>query len=293
VFELSDQVVEQIIFAMEDQERATVVDLETGEVLPAGEGTGSDRVPPPIWSSREGYRVMEVFISTLRIPTARRELAAALSRGRGVFKSFKAALAEHPDLERAFRDYKARVMRRSIAVWYDDLLEARGLERLGPEPPETEDLLATDLEIRVVAYDEARELLEPLIEEAEAAAVEYLPASLVVFEIEGLRAEFEEENDALCALADDGEGGLLGAAVSFRVISAEGSFGRVVFLFVRDGFRRMGLGSSLLSALSKRYVTEGIRLLVLDSGLVPGEFAEGLSTHGYKAYGVRTVIRLE
>ena len=41
MFELSDQIVEQILFAMEDQENASVVDIETGEVLPAQEERNS------------------------------------------------------------------------------------------------------------------------------------------------------------------------------------------------------------------------------------------------------------
>jgi len=64
----------------------------------------------------------------------------------GACCAFKAALAEHQELERAFRDFKIRGMRRIIVTWYDDLREARGLERLGPEPEDTDELLSSDIE---------------------------------------------------------------------------------------------------------------------------------------------------
>ena len=48
-----------------------------------------------------------------------------------MFKAFKAVLAENEELERAFRDFKIRAMRRTIAIWYDDLREARGTRAPG------------------------------------------------------------------------------------------------------------------------------------------------------------------
>ena len=172
MFELSEKTVEQIAFAMEDQEHASVVDLESGEVLPAEGYEGPDYAEAPTWSSREGFKLMEDFLASVRQPSVRRELSAALARGRGVFKAFKAVLAEREDVERSFRDFKMRAMRLAIANWYDDLREARGLERLGPEPEEVDELLTSDLDIRILGLDEARSLLLPLIDEAEEEGIE-------------------------------------------------------------------------------------------------------------------------
>ena len=183
MFELSDQIVEQILFAMEDQENASVVDIETGEVLPAQEGT--EFVSPPSWSSREGFRLMEDFLAMVRQPSARRDLGEALARGRGVFKAFKAALLAHPDVERAFRDFKTRAMRRNIVGWYEDLREARGLERLGPEPEDTDDLIASDLQLHLVSYRRRpAAMVHSLIDEAEAEPMEYLPSVVTRFEFD-------------------------------------------------------------------------------------------------------------
>ena len=225
MFELSEKTVEQIVFAMEDQEHASVVDLESGEVLPAEGLSGELYAEAPTWSSRDGFRLMEEFLASVRQPSARRELSAALARGRGVFKAFKAVLAEHQELERAFRDFKIRAMRLTIANWYDDLREARGLERLGPEPEDVGELLSSDIDIRILPLGEARRFLEPLVDRAEEESGETLPGALAAFEMGRLRSDIASASDALCAVADDGEGGALGCALGLRTSSASAASG--------------------------------------------------------------------
>lgn len=320
MFDLNDKAIEEIVFAMEDQERAMVVDLETGHVLPSAAAISSlaisegddasevdpelvqadeagaigDRyVPPPRWSSRDGFKLMEDFLVLVRQPTVRRELQAALSRGRGVFKTFKAVLAAHEDVERAFREYKLRAMRRPISEWYDDQREALGLSRLGPEPEETEDLLESDFEVRVVALHEARIALRELIRVAAEDALSILPAALATYEIERLVDSIESEGDGACAMVDDGEGGAIGAAFALRVFGGDRSLGKIVFVYVKDGFRRLGLGSTLLEALANHFSAEGTSILVLDSALMPAEYGSRLLSLGYSAYGAKAFARPE
>jgi GNAT superfamily N-acetyltransferase len=293
LFDLTEKAVEQIVFAMEDQERKSVVDLETGDLMPA-EGLGGERyAAPPTWSSREGFKLMEDFLASVRQPSARRELSAALARGRGVFKAFKAALAQREDLERAFRDFKIKAMRRTIATWYDDLREARGLERLGPEPEDTNELLASDLNIRIVGMAEGRSLVEPLIDEVEEECLDYLPEPLAAFEIDRLREDIESEGDAVVAIADDGEGGAMGAALAFRDAVGERALGRISFAFVKRDFRRMGLGATLIENLAASLRSEGILYLVIDSPFLPPEMGGALAALGFKPYGLRTLSRLD
>jgi GNAT superfamily N-acetyltransferase len=291
VFELSEKVVEQIVFAMEDQERKFVVDLETGDVVPFEGHGGEGYATPPIWSSREGFKLMEDFLASVRQPSARRSLSAALSRGRGVFKAFKAALAENEELERAFRDFKIRAMRRTIGMWNDDLREARGLERLGPEPEDIDELVLSDLDIGILGLGEAKPYLDALLLEAEDESIEHLPGPLAAFELARLRDEMAAAVDALCAVAYDGEGGALGAALGYRTIVGDRGFGRITFLMVKRDFRRMGLGKTLLEALTAAFEKDGIRLLVLDSALLPPDFGQGLERVGYESYGLRALAK--
>jgi len=310
VFELNDRIVEDIIFAMEDQGHDMVIDLESGQVVPLGaveaedadegldeglaDGASPDRyVSPPGWTSREGFKLMEGFLALVRQPTIRRELQAALSKGRGVFKNFKAALAEHEDIERAFRDYKTKHMGRVIASWYDDLREAQGLARLGPEPEDTRDLLASDFEIRLAPLAESRTVALELLRAAAEEALASLPAPLVEYEESRLADELEGGREGLCAVIDDGEGGALGAAVAFKLRAAERGLGRVAFLWVREGFRRIGLGRALLEAIAKSLEAEGIAVILVDSGLLPAGYGGRLPSLGYSAYGTRAFARTE
>jgi ribosomal protein S18 acetylase RimI-like enzyme len=206
-----------------------------------------------------------------------------------VFKAFKAVLAEHEELERAFRDFKIRAMRRTIAIWHDDLREARGLERLGPEPEDTDELVLSDLEIDILDITEARDLVLSLIAEAEDESAEYLPGPIAAYEIGRLRSELDGSPDAMCAIAGDGEGGALGAALGFRTVVGDRGFGRIAFLMVKRDFRRMGLGSTLLGALAKAFAEEGMSLVALDSALLPQDFGQSLEALGFKSYGLRTL----
>jgi GNAT superfamily N-acetyltransferase len=291
VFELCEKIVEQVVFAMEDQERESVVDLESGEVLAAEGHSGEGFAKPPVWSSREGFKLMEDFLASVKQPSARRSLSAALSRGRGVFKAFKAALAENQELERAFRDFKIRAMRRTIAVWYDDLREARGLERLGPEPDDTDELVLSDLDIGILGLEAAKAYLIPLLLEAEEESIEYLPGPLAAFEMRRLRAELDTAEDALCAIAYDGEGGALGVALGFRTVQGERGFGRIVFLMVKREFRRMGLGKTLLESLMKAFAKDGLPLVTLESAFLPADFGSGLEPLGFRNFGLRALSR--
>jgi ribosomal protein S18 acetylase RimI-like enzyme len=291
LFDLTEKAIEQIVFAMEDQERKTVVDLESGEVLSAEGHSGELFAKPPVWSSREGFKLMEDFLASVRQPSARTALSSALSRGRGVFKAFKAVLAERQDLERAFRDFKIRAMRRTIAEWYDELREIRGLERLGPEPEDTGELVLSDLDIDIIGLEKARKYILSLLDECEEECTESIPAPLVAYEGGRIRSELATTADALCSIAYDGEGGALGAALGFRTIVGERGLGRVVFLMVQKEFRRMGLGRTLLEALTKAFAAEGMPLVILDSALLPPDFGRGLESLGYEPYGLRMLTR--
>jgi GNAT superfamily N-acetyltransferase len=106
---------------------------------------------------------MEQFAALYREPRVREELRAALDQGRGVFRAFKNTLARNPEAERRWHTFKERELRRRVLAWYDDLRISWGLERLGPEPEETEELLLEDFRFRPPAGgdDEAAAALRP------------------------------------------------------------------------------------------------------------------------------------
>ena len=74
-------------------------------------------------------------------------------------------------------------------------------------------------------------------------------------------------------------------------MAGERGFGRIVFLWVKRDFRRMGLGATLLGALAKAFAAEGISLVSLDSALLPPELGQSLESLGFKTYGLRALSR--
>jgi GNAT superfamily N-acetyltransferase len=166
-FTLNSELVEQIIFAMEDQQNAYYVHRDTGELLreeeieeeieeeerPGGETAAEEEdpfVPIPEWRPVDGFLMMEKFVARLRNPLLRDQLKDALASGRGVFRKFKDILKTSPEVERLWFSFKERELRRVVWQWYNDNRELSGLERLEEEPqPEEslEDLLAADFAI--------------------------------------------------------------------------------------------------------------------------------------------------
>jgi ribosomal protein S18 acetylase RimI-like enzyme len=157
-FELTEALIDDILFSMEDQEGNFFIDTLEGVVrggeefsyhMPDPEPEGEERyISIPEWDSSDGFRLMERFAAQLRNPIIRGELSAALNRGKGVFRGFKDILGRHPETERHWFAYKEREMKREILRWYNGLREEWGLERIGGEPEETGDLILEDFRFR-------------------------------------------------------------------------------------------------------------------------------------------------
>jgi GNAT superfamily N-acetyltransferase len=153
-FELTDALVDELLFCMEDQEGEFLVDTQEGVVIGPGAGfeardAGTDRcIPLPGWESSDGYRLMERFAAAFRNPLIRGELTGALNQGKGVFRAFKDTLARYPEVEKRWFAFKEREMKREILRWYNGLREEWGLARIGGEPEETGDLLLEDFRFR-------------------------------------------------------------------------------------------------------------------------------------------------
>lgn len=169
-FPITSDLLEQIIFAMENQSDVFYLDMRRAVIVPAGacggnspsasEGSGEtpdlisgDYLPLPPWTPADGYRLMERFVLSLKNPLYREALRECLSSGTGVFRRFKDTLKERPDIERLWFTFKNREMRRYISDWINRQQEGRKAEALGPEPPETEDLILADFTFRF--FDES------------------------------------------------------------------------------------------------------------------------------------------
>jgi GNAT superfamily N-acetyltransferase len=157
-FELTDALIRDILFSMEDQEGDFLLDTQQGVVVrvdsegpPEGLGLGKD--PPryrdlPEWNPTHGYRLMEGFTAGFKNPRIRTELTAALNQGKGVFRAFKDTLHRYPEVEKRWFSFKTQQMKQEIIRWYNALRDEWGLEHIGTEPEETDDLVLEDFIFR-------------------------------------------------------------------------------------------------------------------------------------------------
>ena len=157
-FTLDNESIEQIIFAMEDQQHSYYVHRRSGELVreeeieedEGQEGIEDLFVPIPEWQPAHGFLLMEKFVARLRNPLLRDQLNDALASGRGVFRKFKDILKTSRGTEHVWFNFKERELRRVVRRWYNDQRELAGLERLEEEPEEIdglEDLLGSDFAV--------------------------------------------------------------------------------------------------------------------------------------------------
>lgn len=300
MFELDDVVIDEIIFAMENQDSEAMVDIETGAVImysdTADESLEHPTADPeslvavPEWTSADGFRLMEAFAGGVGDPVTRAELLGVLSRGRGVFRAFKNTLEQYPEIERRWFEYKHAAMGRRVTEWHDDLREATGLARLGPEPEDDTDLIFGDFNLLRTdrsSWDDCASLFRNGMDEV----LDHLPRALAEYEYSRIERELTEGGpDGLALyLAEAPAGALAGVAAVRRITVSGATFGKLSYLYVETVHRKLGLARRLAEMAREDLATEGIARFVIDLPFAPAGFGNSLAAYGYEAYGTRCI----
>lgn len=276
-FDLSPEVVDQIIFGMENQEHDYYVDAHSGLMVPEYdladyEDGESERVwvPIPEWRSVHGFNLMERFIVELRNPIFRERLRGILNSGRGIFRQFKDALKERPEIERLWFRFKEREMRREVFEWYNDLREQWGLESLPIDlETETDELILADFAFR--EDEEHANAIDALTDRAMSDALsEFDDTEQILVEDSMLLPEDAVQRSITVFTAGGERVGL----AACRTTAGEGTRGDptavVEVLYVVPEYRGLGLGKELLNRLCAMLHRDGVRRIHVD---VPGSAA--------------------
>ncbi len=232
LFDLDPELMDQIIFGMENQDHEYILDATDRRVAPRGEIPHTNRTHElPEWSSANGYQLMERFVASLQNQPVKDVLRGILSSGHRVFRRFKDALHEHQTAERLFFAFKQREMGKTILAWYNDLRELDGLEPLASEDllDQTVDLLRSD--VSVVVHG-AGEIPFPLEQVHRTALSEY-SAILAPLQEDRVRAVLE-------ARAADG------SPIGMALLLVDEATVAVRGLTVLPEFRGMGIGTLLV-----------------------------------------------
>jgi GNAT superfamily N-acetyltransferase len=295
-FELTEALIDDILFSMEDQEDDFYLDTLKGVV--AGGEDFRDEDPDsdmegryislPEWDSSNGFRLMERFAAGCKNPLIREELSSALNRGKGVFRAFKDVLSRRPEVEKLWFAYKDREMKHEIIRWYNALREEWGLEKIGLEPEETGDLVLEDFRFRELTEDDIagiKELHEYCRNENRNWMWENgIPAE----ETEG--EEFTGRETERRALgAESGNGEFAGYVLAGR----KGDALCVRALEVKPEYRGMGIGETLLVRLLERAENDNVSQVLFDLPAGIEGFSRVLVREGFKPYMTKYSLRLK
>ena len=255
-FRLTRELIDQIVFGMENQDRDYVLDTEEAAVVPAEqadpEATGERYIELPEWRSVDGYNLMEQFVATLHNPIYRERLRRILASGRGVFRQFKDTVRERREIERLWFTFKERRMREIVTEWYNDLRERDGLERLEATTTETEtdQLVETDFVFRPAVHDEFDELRE-LDREAFSEIFADADEETVSVYYDHLRSGAPElgSEGTRVSVAETPAGDFAGFLWSITRSFGEVSVAFVEQIYVVPEFRGLGIARELLMRL--------------------------------------------
>jgi len=257
-FILDGELIEQILFAMEDQQHQHLIDSHSGELVRAGEkedDSDTQYLPIPEWQPIHGFHLMEKFTARLRNPLFRSELKDALSSGRGVFRKFKDILKTNREIERLWFSFKDRELRKIVWHWYNEHRELAGLERLEEEIEETdglEDLLGSDFSI-VAGRADHLESIERLDRDAFAARYPDADPAAVAEHFKSRRANASGplDKDSRLLVAETPDKDFAGFIWAIEAIDPLGGdrLLEIVQFAVVSYYQGMGLGAMLLKRL--------------------------------------------
>jgi len=302
-FELTPELIDQVIFGMENQGDDYLLNSRLGVVVPVGEIVGDDDsdtyVPLPEWRSIHGFQLMERFTATLRNPLMRESLRDALSAGKGVFRQFKNALKSRPDVERLWFRFKEREMRRLVFEWYNQFRDAWGLSRIGFEPEETEELILSDFAILPGPGDYGAELAE-LDREAFRELYENLPEGSSDILYRKVRAERSPDSPAsgdilfvATAPETDSGGELAGFIWGCEDHSLPGyPVVEVLQLYVCGEYRGLGLGKALVHYFVRHVRDAGLPRIRMNLEGESKRFLASLERDGFAARRIEVELDL-
>ncbi len=259
---LTAALLDQILFAMEDQDNFSVLNLTTRQVeVCADENSCGENtvLPLPSWSSTDGFRMMRDFSESLHNPTVQAELRAVLDAGHGVFRRFKFVLKPRDLLYRQWLRFKRKFMEEKVRLWLEEWPEVVFEDPADPAfGAEEGGLLAADFAFREGLRSEA-----PRLEDWDAEACH--EAARAVFG-EAAGPGYAEGDRYWVAENPQGEWAGVIWGRGWGTPDANDEVVEVQLWFVDPEYRGLGLGSRLLETMREAWGPGPALLLVTPMG---------------------------
>jgi len=149
-FQLNPEIIDLIIFGMENQSDEFCVNVKTGKVLSVNEarqvyGEIDDVViPVPQWLPADGFYLMESFVADLHNPVCQESLRSILTSGKGAFRNFKKAVKENDTLTQQWYLHRERILKSRVIDWYHRNSEILKYQDIDENTDETDNLIISD-----------------------------------------------------------------------------------------------------------------------------------------------------
>lgn len=290
MFQLTDAILERIVFAMEDQTNKWLIDLRTGDIVDQSEVREKDleAVPEryaelPFWSSRQGFAILEAFAATVTSPPELKlALNAALRRGKGVFKAFRQALSGNETLYRRFQEFKLNAMRHTIEKWMQAIQEDEILTTIKEEPEDLADIVASELQLQTVALRKAPFDVELFMHNNATETYSSYPPALSKWALLEIQEKLSARNQEpwIAYASVDGTYPLVLGIYSLKLLK-DTACCTVWGIFTAKEFTTMGIEWPLLDRISSAASAAGASLIILDGLFFPSSLNEEASSHGF------------
>ncbi len=285
-FKMTPELLDQIVFGMENQDNTFVLDIEKFQILSISEIPDSSEnknnfIELPSWTPMDGFRIMEKFVSSLNNPVFQESLRKVLSGGRGVFRNFKNILKERKEVEQLWYNFKEKEMRQVVIEWYNLLCEKWGCEKIGPEPDETEDLVLSDF-VFTDNIDKHNDLVTELDRKAFTENLAAYPSDYVEDLYNKSRKDRDisgENNFILCTETPEE----IFAGFLWAVEDPEEIYpvSLIIQLYVVPEFRGLGLGRLLLEKYCNHALKEQIKRISIDLPGTAMDVADRFEVRGF------------
>ena len=286
MFDLTPEIKNQIVFALEDQNNSYVIHMPSGRVVDKSlpkDGEEDLYTSLPEWGPANGFRMMERFVSIIHNEPLQKKLRSVLFSGKGVFRNFKNILKEYPESESLWFSFKEKEMTLYITQWYNMLRENVGLEKLGEEPEENEDLVYDDFTVREYNSVKDKDILLSAANSVMAEREVLWPGEIGIalshiwqqtFNVTGTGKTFS-------FVAETVEGEFAGCIVATSCPSYAQHTVVLTLFFVVQNYRGLGIGKELLAKCLETLKQNNIRWVILNDIVIPDFLQPCLFRNGF------------
>lgn len=290
-FALTDSLVNEITIALENQDQIFVIDAQNNSLLDNTDNSvtadNNFFYTLPEWTSANGFKLREDFVSILNAPIAKDELQEVLHSGRGVFKNFRTIIKKYPEVEKKWFLYKNKIMGLYINDWFNELREIWGLEKLDYIPESDENLIHDDFSFREYDSEIDQNNILLYLRAYFFSEDQNIPEELkqAFFEIwKNGFTSFDSTNQTgfIChSLSDDFAGCITASPLS----AAQEDIMIISTIFVPVNFRGLGIGTELLTMFLSKQKELGKKWILLPENFIPDNLLPLITGAGFKKIG--------